>query len=98
MGLELALGRPIGPMSERTFAIWRHYSSIVGLPPRRIEYAIAFGAMRIAQAISGSEGLTIEDFVIPANLFVLADADPDISQAWDAFGLTAEERERVKNG
>jgi len=68
------------------------------MPPRRIEYAIAFGAMRIAQAINGSEGLTIEDFVIPTNLFVLADADPDVTQAWDAFGLTAEERERVKNG
>jgi hypothetical protein len=62
MDLELALGRPIGPMSERNFARWNSYAIKKALPLRRLEYGLAQIALLIATS-NGAEGATLQDYL-----------------------------------
>ncbi len=90
MDLELALGRPIANMPERTFMCWWHYSLKKALPQRRIELYLAQIAMLIAR-MNGSDA-TLQDF-----LFDPPDDEPDLDALKAAFDFKPANQE-ANNG
>ena len=62
MDLTLALGRPIGGMSEREFARWSIYARRKSFPLRRIEFCLANIAMKIDQFM-GVTNRNISDYL-----------------------------------
>jgi hypothetical protein len=63
MDLSLALGRPIGGMSEREFWRWHLYAQRKGFPLRRLEWALAMVALKIVQCMGGDANAKLADFV-----------------------------------
>lgn len=63
MDLTLALGFPVGSMTENEFARWHQYVRRKGLPLQRIEWALAMVALKITQTFGGNADAKLDDFL-----------------------------------